>query len=521
MTRRLTRRLADERGIALVMAVGILAFMSLTITGMIYFTSTNQRSSSYAKAEVAAIDFAEAGINNALAVLRDMRNAPDLDQPSLISTPRTNTYSGGSVTWFGQLNENPTSHQLYWLVTATGKVKNPTGPAQAVRRTLTVKVGLTPPADTRVGLEVWNWIYSHRTGNTCDMSILQSVNLLSPLYVRGNLCLRNGAKVARGPLIVGGYLDQQNPQTSVGSLTTPLTNDVRIGNGCRWSNSGGGAFVNPCHAEAWVPSTKVYVHPSKLNADLTVRNDWSTYPVELPSVWWATGFSPDGGAGWYEYSSPGPYRACTTQTGTPPVFDTKTGTGAPDGFNNSIPGVFNLTPPGVSYTCTTRTGAVSWNSVTRTFTIKGTVFIDGSAKVENNGTPIKYNGQGVIYLGGTLVIKNTLLCAKINAAGNNCDFTGWDPNSTLLIFAAYSKGGQISDPTVGIDVVSSTFQGGLYGEWAISCSTTSNTQGPMVSRQEVRVGQTNENIFPRVNILPIGAPGFGPEFYSADDPSLG
>jgi hypothetical protein len=520
MTGRLAKRLADERGIALVMAVGILAFMSLTITSMIYFTSTNQRSSSYNKAEFQAIDFAEAGVNNAMAVLFDIRNAPDLDVPTLISTPRTNTYPGGSVTWSGQLTENPTTHQLFWVVTATGKVKNPTGPGQAVKRTLTTRVPLKPPALTRPGLEVWNWIYSHRTGNTCDMSILQSVNLLSPLYVRGNLCMRNGAKIGRGPLIVGGSLDQQNPQTSVGLSSNLLTTDVKIGTGCRWSNSGGASFITPCKAEPWTPSTKVYVAASKLLAGQTVPTDALSYPLELPSVWWATGKSPDGSAGWYEYSSPGPYRPCKTVSGTPPVFDTTTATGAPDGLNNSVPGVFNLTPS-LSYTCQSRTGELSWNSVTRTLTIVGTVFIDGSAKVENNGSALRYIGQGVIYLGGTLVIKNTQLCAKVNASGNDCDFANWDPNSTLLIFATYSKGGQISDPTVGTQVVSSSFQGGLYSEWAIDCTTTSKTQGPMVSRQEVRVGQTNENAFPKVTILPIGAPGFGPEFYSAQEPSLG
>src|SRR5215210_6207686 len=219
MIARLRRRLAAENGIALVMAVGILAFMSLTITGVIYFTSTNQRSSSYSRAEVASIDFAEAGINNALAVLFDIRNSSNLNNPNLL-TPRTTPYSEGSVTWKGAL-VNVTGQPLYWLVTATGNVKNPTGPnTNPVKRTLTMRVPLQSPSLTTPAMEVWNWIYTHRTGFTCDMSILQSVHVVSPLYVRGNLCLRNGAKIARGPLIVGGSLDQQNPQTSVGTSAT-------------------------------------------------------------------------------------------------------------------------------------------------------------------------------------------------------------------------------------------------------------------------------------------------------------
>jgi len=155
------------------------------------------------------------------------------------------------------------------------------------------------------------------------------------------------------------------------------------------------------------------------------------------------------------------------------------------------------------------------------------VFIDGSATVNNNGSPVKYDGQGVIYLGGTLTIKNTNLCAVVS--GNDCDFTawnsstgtGWDPNATLLGFFAYGSGGQISDPAVGIQVVSSHFQGALYAEWAIDASTTTRTQGPMISKTEVRVGQTNENEFPHIDIVPIGMGVAGPSFYQALGPNLG
>ena len=526
----LARRLTDERGIALVMAVGILACMSLTITGAIYFTSTNQRTSSYSKAEFQAIDFAEAGINNAMAVVFDIRNAGSLDHGTLLP-PRTSVYPGGQVTWKGDLINVP-GQPLYWLITATGRVKNPTGPgAGAVRRTLTMRVPMNAPSLTTPAIEVWNWIYTHRTGFVCDMSILQSVTLMSPLYVRGNLCLRNGAKIGRGPLIVGASLDQQNPQTSVGTSTSPLNKIVKIGAGCRWSNSGGATFVVPCKAEPWTPSTKVYVDPSKLDAGNQVPADPLSYPISLPDVWWAEGHvpvgQPAGTKGWYEYGAPGPYYPCETQSGTVPIFDTLTATGAPDGFNNSVPGVFNLTPATGSYSCVTRRGSLTWNSLARTLTIVGTVFIDGSATVNNNGAPIRYIGQGVIYLGGTLTIKNTNLCAAVK--NNDCDFaawdpatgTGWNPNATLLGFFAFGHGGQISDPDVGIQVVSSHFQGALYGEYAIDASTTTKTLGPMISKTEVRVGQTNENQFPHIDIVPIGMGVAGPAFYQALDPNLG
>ena len=37
---------------------------------------------------------------------------------------------------------------------------------------------------------------------------------------------------------------------------------------------------------------------------------------------------------------------------------------------------------------------------------------------------MRYIGQGVIYLGGTLTIKNTNLCAAV--INNDCDFSAWN-----------------------------------------------------------------------------------------------
>ena len=43
----------------------------------------------------------------------------------------------------------------------------------------------------------------------------------------------------------------------------------------------------------------------------------------------------------------------------------------------------------------------------------------------------------------------------------------------------------------------------------------------MISKTEVRVGQSNENQFPHIDIVPIGMGVAGPAFYQALDPSLG
>ena len=207
-------------------------------------------------------------------------------------------------------------------------------------------------------------------------------------------------------------------------------------------------------------------------------------------------------------------------------------------MNVNVPGIFNLTPPGQDYTCLTRRGQLSWKSATRTLTIRGTIFIDGSAVIENNTGPIQYVQQpdiackeppqpgatcssgAVLYLAGTMLIKNSKLCAVVRTDGTGRDFAAWQPNVNIFVISTNGKGGQCASDT-GVCVVSSSFQGAVYADWAIDASTTSKTQGPLVSRTEVKVGQTNGVDFPDISIVPIGMPGFGPEFYTALDPEYG
>ncbi len=496
-----TLRPCDEQGIALVLALLILTVLAIALSSVIYFTSTNERSSRYAKAQQLAATLAEAGINDAVAVLFNPQNSLDLLEPTLLPERTSSQYEGGTVTWKGVLGSDDV-----WTLTATGKVTNPTGPgAQPVLRTLTALVPIKGPTTKELKLPVWNFIYSARVGNTCDMTIDQSVALTSPIFVEGNLCLRSTATLMNGPVGVRGQLTLGQPQNAVGSTSSPV-GVVFVGNGCIYKNL---ARVWPCRPEP-TARTNIWANQfsnTALPAELS--------GVTLPPVDWA---------GWYKYGSPGPWRPCTTKAGPVPVFDNTTldpvtGTLVPNGLNNDVAGIFDLTPSTSDYTCQTRRGELSWNHLTHTLTINGTVFIDGSAKVDNGAANV-YQGQGVIYLGGTLLIKNSKLCAVLNAAKTDCDFSKWDPNSTLLVFATHAQGGQIPVGD-GVQVVSSGFQGGLYAEYAIDASTTSTTQGPLVSGTQVIVGQSNGVQFPKITIVPVGMPGYSPDVWTAEVNSFG
>ena len=95
-------RLGDESGIALVMALGIMLVLVIALTTVITFTAAGARDSHRVNAGQKATALAEAGVNNALAVLT--KNYPGVvvypGDPDLLPS-RTTTYPSGTVTWSG------------------------------------------------------------------------------------------------------------------------------------------------------------------------------------------------------------------------------------------------------------------------------------------------------------------------------------------------------------------------------------------------------------------------------------
>src|SRR4026208_360838 len=186
--RRLLRR---QDGITLVMAVGILGLLTVSGTTLIYYSSTNARSVSYSAANASAYDLAESGINEMMSVLsKPDNNALNKylvgEQSNGSVTHTTHTYDGGTVEWWGTLSQSVTGAST-WNLTSVGKVSTPAGrPGSQVTRTLPAKVPVVPTYTQPLNNPAWNFIYSRGTGQTCDMTIQQSVLVQSPLYVAGH-----------------------------------------------------------------------------------------------------------------------------------------------------------------------------------------------------------------------------------------------------------------------------------------------------------------------------------------------
>lgn len=487
----LLQRLRAEDGVALAFAVSIISVLAIGVSSATLLTTQNSGAATRSRSDQQAYNLAEAGVNNAFAILSLPSN--NALNESLLPE-RTSTYEGGTVRWWGTLDKNSS----VWSISAIGTVRNPTGAsASPVLRKITAEVDVAPALSQPLNNMGWNYIWATGTGDPsgCDMTIQQSVTVSSPLYVEGNLCLQNTSTIVSGPLVVKGKLTLSQKQNAVGTPSAPV-NEVHLGNGCEWWNKG---WSKPCRG-------------TQDNVNATILN--ATPPaLTPPTPAWSS---------WYLNASPGPYYPCYEQSGTPPVFDNDQGaftTTDSSRRNGSVPTAFDLTPA-VSYRCKTAGGEIAWNATTHVLTVNGTVYIDGSAYVQN-GQLNQYDGMGSLYLTGTLLIKNSQLCAA--TAGTTCDTKKWDPNKELLVVVADGNGDGVpaGDSTQvpsgdSIQLVSSIFQGAVFGTHDIDIDTTSQNLGPIIG-EDVKLGQSVTTSFPLITIVPVGMPS-NPTIYAQPGP---
>ena len=226
--------LKDQSGIALVMSVGMIAVLSIVGTTTLVYTTANARSGVVSKDNERAFSLAEAGLNNAMAVLSlPTNNALDPDVlPSTEATASSATYEGGTVKWYGTLDRA----NAMWTITSLGLYNNPTGQGVAqVRRKLTAKVPIIPTYTQPLNNPVWNYLYAGHTGSACDQTLNNNITGSSRMYVAGNLCLSPNVQLAQSTVIVGGNLDVSN-NAAVGASTSMSTRvETYVGGTCRYS----------------------------------------------------------------------------------------------------------------------------------------------------------------------------------------------------------------------------------------------------------------------------------------------
>jgi Tfp pilus assembly protein PilX len=515
----LRRMWNDERGIALIMALGLMIVLGIVVTASVTYTTSNTRSSATNQVRVSARQLAEAGMNAAIGALAaDPNNAAAL--PSQASA-RTITVPGGSATYWADAYTNST-----WTIHAVGTIANPGGVGGNATAQLNATVPVNPSSLTQAtpssSTNPWAFMWAIRTGNACDETINTSVGV--PLVVMGNLCLDAPSTTQTG--IISGPL-----YVKAGSSAYALWNKKiysKIANGA-WTSGGGTAISGGAHLSgnqcknSYNGATGTTVHGCVKSLSTAGDNVYSTADSSISGLGTITPVTADFDH-YYTVGSPGPYHPCSSTLSTAPypassVFESETSNQT---RNNSASTVYNLTPAGVKYDCVVGTSSHSGQSCTSSgsgagggqsygeiiwdgtvspskLEIRGTVYIDGSVSISNTTLKtITYTCYASLYTTGTILMNNTYLCGKYSdptctnsttLSGFQSLFSGWLPFAEWLFLVADGDGGANSVSSqgglvpagVGIKLINSRFQGGMYATKAIEFDANSNFEGPAIA----------------------------------------
>jgi len=178
---------------------------------------------------------------------------------------------------------------------------------------------------------------------------------------------------------------------------------------------------------------------------------------------------------------------------------------------NSTTAATHISGASVYWDDSTTSGEISWNATAKTLTVKGTIFIDGSAKVSQTAN---YNGQATLYLSGTMYF-NGSRCGV--PTGSSYIFSNWDPNAEMLTIIANGTGGQVNTGDSILLVNNQYFQGGLFGTGNVEYGQNANSDGPIMGSQSILANNVLTNSFPNITPVPVGMPG-NPNVYAQPNP---
>jgi len=487
------RLLRDEDGIALVLSLIVMAALAAGLTTVIIAGTSSGSTAVRASADQQAYNYAEAGVNSAMAALHaaDVNALDDtvLPPPPPDAGAHRDDYDDGYVLWGGTFDSSTQS----WHITSVGYAHNRSSVGMADRsRTLTATTVVQPSLTQPVNNAVWNYIYAWGTGGAtnCDVDVANNVTVSAPLYIEGNLCLKNNARIAEV------------------SNSPPTPANVVVKGKVQFSPGTGLGYSNAKISEA---------HLNTCGTSLTTVHNCTTSDPVYAKVFdrVAPGVTPPlpDYASYYSTASPGPSHPCDAATAlNPPTWDND---GTLNLATNGSAGTLNLTPT-QSYTCKTSSGELSWNATTKVLTISGVIYFDGNVSV-TNGAINEYNGQATLYATGVFSL-NGKMCGKRNAAKTDCDFaaSGWNPNTEMLIVVAHGNDGLGNSVTF---FNNARWQGGIYCQNTLNFNNNAVVEGPVLAGYVKFTNNVTATPFPVINTVPLGAPG-NPNVYADPQPPV-
>ena len=456
---RIDLRLRDERGIALVLALVVMGTLSITAVSVAMFTTSNETSSARDRDVARALNTAEAGLNNALAVLTQQDSTGT--QPigaTLAST--TFTLDGYSGTYSATKTSG-----LEWTITATG-----VSPNGRVTRNLELKLDGTQSTQSTQQSPVYGYGFYVNSTTGCT-TIAGNSPVQVSVFVRNDLCLTGNAAITQPgatsntlTVYVGGkYTATANP--SVGSPTQKVQSFTAAG-GCVRQNANvicSTSSQSKAYANAYSSTPSAVTKPTADAAAVYASGNWHS-PI------------------------------CTVGSF---VFDGDTT------LNASLGSVDLLQSNGrPSFDCTvwnssgtTQIGRLAWNLTTKVLTISGTILIDGGLSFSGQSSA-RYTGFGSIYANGLVTTAGQAAICGPPALPNGSSCTGnWDPAQGAVAIVGlngWSMSGQ------------SEFNVIAYVNGAFSATGGAVVTGPVITDTATLSGNGK---FASVTTVPPGTPG--------------
>jgi Tfp pilus assembly protein PilX len=430
----LRRRLAEQDGVALILAVLVLGILTIATASTITVVTSNEHAYGRDRQANRALNIAEAGLNGAVAALK----ASPASTATL--TPANGTLDHGTWSYTGTRVVDPTNPDLYyWTVTSTGTSPNglvsriiQTQVSQTITHTSTSTTTTTPasaaykygfflgdPASDCVTLGGGNSFAGNGTLNV-------------DVFVRGSLCLQGNGAILQPTgttgtlnLYVGKKFKYSGNPPTVGTSAAKIKSAIIVG-GCYKNNS-----AVTCSSSA---NSHIFA------------NTYSSTQADVPK--------PTIDTAWYTNARPGPTTGCNNDPTNPANVSTypsgytattfKNALFDGDGTRNTSVGTVDLLAFG-NFDCRyygsngTLLGRIAWtNGSPGTLTVYGTVFID--ANLTATGTEYAvYSGRGNLYVNGTVSFAGQAKICATPISGTPC-LGNYAPSQNLLELVSVNAG---------------------------------------------------------------------------------
>ena len=448
---RACRRLRQEQGFSLVLAISIIAVLTVATFGITDVVTSNERSASR------ETDTSRAFFNAEYA-LGMGQSAMSQADPTNVAPPQTLSGNGNmngnttrkASTYSFQAVKSGSGAGAVWTITGSGAYGK-------VSRTLRLLVsavmnGSGGTTTTETVSPAWGWgifigssgTQSGTSGCNAPLSLSGGATVRNSIFVNGDVCLTGGAAIVQDTTI------------------NPSGTSVYIG-GKFYSLRGAGIGTQASR----ITSATIVKGCQKDSANVTCSGPAPTYSGANSNVWSANGVSSTAqpgvsfptidADGWYQNAVPGPNHPCFTNFAPAAggKFDNNGTRNASLLGPNSSATIDLITPSwnnSTAYTCTStwtdpngidHTGTIKWehaDSTPGTLTVNGTIFIDGNLRFGATNDQAQYQGHGTIYVDGTVTFTNGATLCAVYVGSTTCG-SNWNPADASLTIVAINQNG--------------------------------------------------------------------------------